>query len=152
MEIRRATKEHIDWIIRHRIGMFRDMDWSEDDLESTEPLVRKYLEESWDDRITCFLALENSQIVGGCAVTLFPILPSSQTPGGLHGYIHNLFVERDYRRRGIATQLLDHAISFCKENNVSKCWLHSTDMGLSIYLKSGFEKCENYYGLSLFKI
>ena len=149
MEIKKATKEHIDWIVRHRIGMFRDMKWSEEDLVKTEPIVRKYLEEQWDERITCFLAFEENQIVGGCAITLYPILPSNQTPTGLHGYIHNLFVKREYRRRGIATHLLDHAIKYCKENNISKCWLHSTDMGLSIYLQSGFEKCDNYYGLSL---
>jgi GNAT superfamily N-acetyltransferase len=125
------------------------MDWSEEDLSKTEPVVRKYLEESWDDQIPYFLAIEKGQIVGGYAITLFPILPSSQTPSGLHGYIHNLFVEREHRRKGIATELMDHAVKFCKENNVSKCWLHSTDMGLSIYLKTGFEKCENYYGLSL---
>jgi ribosomal protein S18 acetylase RimI-like enzyme len=149
LEIKKATKVDIDWIIRHRIGMFRDMDWSDEDLARTEPVVRKFLEESWDNRITCFLAIEETQIVGGCAITLFSILPSSQAPTGIHGYIHNLYVEEEYRRKGIATKLVDHAIRFCKENNASRCWLHSTNMGLSIYLNSGFEKCDNYYGLSL---
>jgi GNAT superfamily N-acetyltransferase len=149
LEIRKATKEDIDWIIRHRIGMFYEMDWSDEDLTRTETVVRKFLEESWDNRITCFLAIEETQILGGCAVTLFPILPSSLTPTGIHGYIHNLYVEEEHRRKGIASKLVDHAIRFCKENNASKCWLHSTDMGLSIYLKSGFEKCDNYYGLGL---
>lgn len=149
MQIVKATKDQIDWIVRHRVEMFRDMNWSKDDLDATKPLVKKYLKESWDNRIVCFLAIENDQIVGGCAISLFSILPSIQTPSGNHGYIHNLFVEREYRKKGIATRLLKHCINYCKESGVSKCWLHSTDMGLSIYLKAGFEKCENYYGVSL---
>jgi GNAT superfamily N-acetyltransferase len=144
-----ATKEHINWIVRHRTEMFRDMNWSTKELDTAESLVRRYLEDSWDKRIFCFLAIENKWIIGGCSVSLFPILPSSQTPSGIHGYIHNLFVEKEYRKRGIATKLLEYVIGFCKEKGVSKCWLHSTDLGLSIYLKAGFEKCENYYGLNL---
>jgi GNAT superfamily N-acetyltransferase len=149
LKIMKATREHIKWIVRHRVEMLRDMNWSDADLNATEPIVRRYLEDSWDDRVICFLAIENELTIGGCVVSLFPVLPSSQTPSGIHGYIHNLFVEKECRKRGVATKLLDYAIQFCKDNGVSKCWLHSTDIAFSIYLKAGFKKCDNYYGLSL---
>jgi GNAT superfamily N-acetyltransferase len=149
LKIIQATKEHINWIVRHRVEMFRDMNWSNKDLDETEPLVRRFLEDSWNERIFCYLAIENDRIIGSCSVSIFSILPSSKTPTGIHGYIHNLFVAKEYRKRGIATKLLEYALKFCKKKGVSKCWLHSTDLGLSIYLKAGFEKCDNFYGVSL---
>lgn len=149
MEIISATQEHIEWIIRHRLEMLRDMGWTQEELDNTEPLVREYLKNFWKNEILCFLAVENNQIIGGCAVSMNHILPSYQSPTGRHGYIHNLYVEPEYRRRGIATRLLDHAIGQCIKRGVSKVWLHATDIGLSIYIDSGFEKSDNFYGLSL---
>jgi GNAT superfamily N-acetyltransferase len=149
MEIVKAERDHINWIIRHRIEMFRDMGWNKEELDQTEPLVRAYLESLWDDQIICFLAIADDQVVGGCAVSMNHILPSYLSPTGRHGYIHNLFVEEEYRRKGIGARLLEHTIDDCKERGISKVWLHSTDKGLQIYLKAGFERSENFYGLGL---
>ena len=44
MEIVRATENDRDWILRHRVEMFRDMGMSEEGLTKTEEITREELE------------------------------------------------------------------------------------------------------------
>jgi len=42
--------------------------------------------------------------------------------GGMHAFLLDTAVHSDYRRQGIGTQLVNHAIALTKERNV--VWLH----------------------------
>ena len=63
------------------------------------------------------------------------------------GYIHNVFVEPQFRSRGIATALLTEVISICKKEGILKFTLHDTEQSAEIYRRLGFTKVENYYEL-----
>ncbi|MHA2242455.1 MAG: GNAT family N-acetyltransferase [Candidatus Thorarchaeota archaeon] len=141
----RAETKDGDWIIRHRIEMFRWMDFSEEDLIATEPLVREFLKGKWGDEIDFFLAVENDEVVGGCAVSYSQILPSHVNPTGKQAYLHNLYVEPEHRHKGFATKLINFVLDLCLKQGIRKINLHSTDMGQRIYDQAGFVKVENYY-------
>ena len=102
MKIMRAETKDGDWIIRHRIEMFRWMGFSEEDLIATEPLVREFLKGKWGDEIDIFLAVENDEVVGGCAVSYSQILPSHVNPTGKQAYLHNLYIEPEHRHKVLA--------------------------------------------------
>ncbi|MHA1934555.1 MAG: GNAT family N-acetyltransferase [Candidatus Thorarchaeota archaeon] len=145
MEIKRAERNDGNWVIRHRIEMFRWMGFSEEDLAATEPLVREYLKGKWGDGIEFFLAVESEEVVGGCAVTFSQILPSHVNPTGRQAYLHNLYVEPEHRHKGFATKLVNFVIDLCLNQGIRKINLHATDMGQRIYDQAGFAKAENYY-------
>jgi GNAT superfamily N-acetyltransferase len=139
-----AGSEHIDWIVRHRVEMFRSMGWNDQDLDATSSATEKFLRTQWEGEPACYLKIERNMIVGGLAVSHYQVLPSGRNPSGLCAYVLNMFVEPEYRRKGIATELIEFVISKCREKGVGKVALHATEMGWPIYEKAGFTKTENY--------
>ena len=141
----KAAEEHKEWIIRHRIEMFRAMGWNDEDLRFTEQATREFLDEAGNQAPTTYLAIENNVVQGGCAVTFYRTYPSKHNPTGQDAYIHNMFVEPQFRKKGIATRLLKHILDICKSEGIGRVALHSAPMGIGIYESLGFEKVENYY-------
>jgi len=129
--------------------MFRSMGWEEGDLLKTESVARQFLETSWSEELECYLAIEDDKVVGGCAVAVQRMLPSSRNPGGTQAYLHNMYVEEEYRGRGVATALLDHIFSVCRMRGIRRVTLHATDMGRPIYERMGFEMSDNYFVMVL---
>ncbi|MHA1948977.1 MAG: GNAT family N-acetyltransferase [Candidatus Thorarchaeota archaeon] len=148
MEVRRASNKEIPFIIHHRIEMLRSMGYSESILRRTRAGVERYLTNDWDESVKCFLAVIEETVVGGCAVSIYQRLPSSRTPNVSRvGYIHNVFVEPQFRKRGIATALMEEMLSLCRKEGAFKVALHDTAMSSGIYRRLGFKKVENYYDL-----
>ena len=145
----RATAEHIDWIIRHRIEMFRSMGWTDEDLLITGEITRAFLERDWTDNPEVLIALEQNEVAGGVAINYSLMLPDNRNLTGKCAYIMNMYVEPEYRNKGIATQLMEKVLEICKEKGVGKISLHATDMGERVYSKLGFEKSDSYYQVYL---
>lgn len=55
-----------------------------------------------------------------------------------YGYIWNVYVEPDYRRRGIATKLTKEAIAYLHSLNCTHAILHASVYGKPMYEKLGF--------------
>ena len=53
--------------------------------------------------------------------------------------ILNMYVEREYRRRGIARALMLKMISWCRENRFTSVGLHASEEGRSLYEQLGFK-------------
>ncbi|MHA1907656.1 MAG: GNAT family N-acetyltransferase [Candidatus Thorarchaeota archaeon] len=148
MEIRLANRENIPWIVHHRIEMFRSMGYDDKQLKSAKLKIEEFMQNDWDENIKCFLVIENGDVVGGCAVSIYSRLPN---PKRVHSakiaYIHNVFVEPDFRRKGIATALMVEVLSFFQKRGTLKFTLHDTEMSSGIYTKLGFSRVNNYYEL-----
>ncbi len=86
---------------------------------------------------TQFIAEKEGKIVGMIAVMFMPGFRDEEK---LIGYLQRLVVSSDYRRQGISTALVKHAVKFC-ENKCYKVILHSqNDEAIKIYEKIGFKK------------
>ncbi len=145
MEIVRATYDDRNWILRHRVEMFRDMGKPDDELLETERLTKEDLYRGLDERTLYYLIKEESAIVGGCGVSICHILPSNNNPSGDIAYIFNMYIEKDYRRRGLALSLMDHIRKECKERGVFRLYLHASEQGRGVYEKAGFTTTEKFY-------
>ena len=145
MEIVKASENDRDWILRHRVEMFRDMGMSEEGLIKTEAITREELENGFDDRSMFFLAKEGEEVIGGSGVAICKILPSRNNTTGEFAYIFNMYVEKNHRRKGVASALLQHIIDECLTKNIDRFYLHASDEGRLVYLKMGFNKSDNFY-------
>jgi ribosomal protein S18 acetylase RimI-like enzyme len=86
-----------------------------------------------------WLALINKNIIGMCGITFFKISPNDWCLIGKTGYIGNMYTEKEYRRKGIAKNLL---IKIIEEGKMKKCeriLLDTTEMGKDLYKKCGFK-------------
>jgi GNAT superfamily N-acetyltransferase len=145
--IRRATVQDADIIAWHRARMFQDMgDVSGDAFEILRTKARLRLKEWLEsgDYIGWLAspADKPETVVGGAGVQLQPILPrplNASTSGeGRQGTIVNVFTEPQWRRRGIAGQLVKEIITWSKRDQIERLLLHASDDGRSVYERLRF--------------
>lgn len=97
-------------------------------VDDSEKGISKYLERNSK---TCFVCIRNEKVVG--------VILSGHD--GRRGFIHHLAVDPDFRRQGIATELLRQALNALKAEEISKVGLfvfaYNSD-GNAFWEKQGF--------------
>jgi len=83
------------------------------------------------------------EIIAGAGVLLTTLLPTPAGGGtdvsrGPQGLIMNVFTEKGWRRRGLATLLVRHVLGWARERGVARLVLHASDEGRPLYLGLGF--------------
>jgi GNAT superfamily N-acetyltransferase len=139
--IREATPNDVAEILRHRRGMYEDMDYKDARalaamVSATEPYLSEALP---NGSFRAWLASAGGRVVGGGGIVISP-WPSH--PYGLEcrkATILNLYVYPDYRRRGIARQLMKIMIEWCRNEGFASVSLHASKHGRPLYEKLGFE-------------
>jgi GNAT superfamily N-acetyltransferase len=85
-----------------------------------------------------YLAEVHGEIVATSGLTYHRQPPSPQNPHGCEAYILNMYTRPAWRRRGIASALLQKLIDHARRSNSCRVSLHSLPDARSIYLKAGF--------------
>jgi len=147
--VRLATPADAPGLARHRVEMFRDMGTLPQHqvaplLAAAERDLAAWLESgeyvSW---VACPLD-RPSEIVAGAGIQIRRLLPRP-IPGsptirvGPEAIVLNVFTERAWRRRGVARQLMKHAIAWSKAHGIARLVLHASPEGRPLYEQLGFE-------------
>ncbi|MEO1619660.1 MAG: GNAT family N-acetyltransferase [Cyanobacteria bacterium J06632_3] len=84
-----------------------------------------------------FVVAHGDQIIGSASCQLLELYPmlSEQYQ---KGYIWGVYVEPLYRRKGIATELMQAAMSYLKEIGCTKAVLHASEQGRLLYSNLGY--------------
>jgi GNAT superfamily N-acetyltransferase len=144
--LRRATPDDAPTITAQRHQMFADNELATDAAYTTmdlafEPWVRERLA---DGRyVGLFLeeaagAEEDTTILAACGIFFGDFPPHYLDPHPIRAYLLNFYTAPEARGRGLATQLLQHAVDECKKANVGVITLHASKFGKPIYEKFGF--------------
>ena len=103
-----------------------------------------------DGRGTAWVAVDAGSGVQGAAILLeFPRLPSPLRLRALEGYVLNVWVAPQARRRGIATALVAAAVAEARRRGHARIRLHSTEEGRRVYERLGFSGRTNEMELVL---
>lgn len=133
MEFRTLTGADLTSLLE----LYRQLD--EDDEQSTlEQSERLWEEIESDPNIQYFGAVDNGKVVSTCYAVYIPNLTR-----GNRGicFIENVVTDKEYRKLGLASKVIDMAIEFAKEHHCYKAILQS---GISrteahqFYEKKGF--------------
>jgi GNAT superfamily N-acetyltransferase len=139
---RAATVEDVPLLVRHRRMMWWDMGRRDESaLEMMEKGAREYFTAAVrDGSYRGFFAMnESGEVIGGGGIVI------SAWPGVLgqiepkRAMILNMYVEHEYRRLGIARELMNMMIAWCKENGFLRVGLHASDEGRPLYESLGFK-------------
>ncbi len=144
IQIRMATSDDAEILARHRCEMFKDMgllhgDAHDEFVAATEGFFRKELSGgNWYGWV-----VESGEEVVGGAVMFTTLMPPRNSPSGivtakLQGLIMNVFVEPQWRRKGIASDLMDTILVFSKGIGAVSVTLHASQKGKPMYEKMGF--------------
>ena len=150
LEVRRATDNDLYALADHRVAMFRDMRAVD---EAAEPALLQAAAQDLSDVIAsgeyiAWVAHPIGQpqvVIAGAGVQLRRLLPRPDDGGtrvvrGREGIVLNMYVEPDYRRRGIARQLMNAIIAWAREGEgrVARLVLHASEDGRHLYSTMGF--------------
>lgn len=141
MEIKKGNIKDIDILVANRMEFIKSMrDYEVVLPERFENATYEYMKEHLsDDSMVVWLAYENDVIVSTAMVCYYRILPAMSNPTGITGYIFNVATLPEYRRKGLASLLMNKIMQDSKDRNVGKLYLKASDMGMPVYKKLGFE-------------
>ena len=139
---RRATTEDAGLITLHRKAMFADMqDAPETVLEEMgqnfEPWVRRMIA---NDKYVGWITSDGERAVASAGLLILDWAPHFLDPRcDQRGYILNVFVEPEYRGRGIAKALTMQCMAEAKRRGIGIVALHASKKGQPVYEKLGFK-------------
>lgn len=140
--IRPATVEDLPHILRFRRGMLRDMgSTGEAALDAMEQSAAAFIREGFVDG-TCLVwlaAVPEDTPVGCGLLHIVPWIPSTLDPSRRRVWVHNVYTEPGFRRRGIAGELMKTMLAWCRGQGFYSVSLHASEHGRRIYESLGFQ-------------
>lgn len=138
--LRHATPDDAPLITAQRHQMFADNELTTKAIynamdQTFEPWVRERLA---DGRYVGLFLEEEETLLASCGIFFADFPPHFLDPNPIRAYLLNFYTAPAARGRGLATQLLHHAVDLCKEKNVQVITLHASKFGRPIYEKFGF--------------
>ena len=141
ISIREGTVADIPEIARQRRRMCEDMNYTDADALSTMVTVTSdYLQRAIPEgRFRSWLACDNGRVVAGGAVVISSWPAHAYDLECRRATILNVYTEPQYRRRGIARQIMETMIAWCKQAGFARVSLHASEHGRPLYESLGFE-------------
>jgi GNAT superfamily N-acetyltransferase len=139
--IRQAIQSDVPDILRHRRGMYEDMDYNDAQaLSAMQSTSGPYLTTALaNGSFRGWLALEGERVVGGGAILISPWPSHPYDLECRRATILNVYVDPEFRRRGIARRLMQTMIDWCREQGFAAVYLHASKNGKPLYEALGFE-------------
>ena len=140
-QIRQATIGDVETILRHRRCMFADM--GRGDERSREAMVaatRSFIAAGLKDgSYRGWLLQVGGQVVAGGGVAIADFQPTPWDLSPKRAWIVNVYTEPEFRRRGLARQLLEAILAWCRDQQLHAIFLHASDAGRPLYESLGFQ-------------
>jgi ribosomal protein S18 acetylase RimI-like enzyme len=141
MDTRTAIAADASIITHHRRRMYVEAGRRDDNFlalmaENFEPWVARMMEQ---DKYVGWLTMDNGKVIAGVGLLILDWPPHPLDPRQCHrGYLLNLYVEPEYRRRKLATNLIEMTFAEARSRQIRVVALHSTDEARPLYEGNGF--------------
>lgn len=151
MEIKykKLTEDELSTIVKMRIDQLTEEYISagkvvpkDVDLESS--LIDFYKRNMAAGTYVSWLALDGDKIVGTSGMSFAEKPPYFTCPSGKLGILSSMYTDSNYRRMGIATQLLDRVVKEAKDYGCGTIYITASDMGVKLYESYGFKHNGNF--------
>jgi ribosomal protein S18 acetylase RimI-like enzyme len=138
-----ATTEHLEMLVESRLEFLTEF-WGQQTEEAKKKL-RTELKTFFKREIplqtyVSWIATCNEKLVGVGGMKIYQMPGSFRVPNGMIGYIINMHTVKNYRRQGIANEIVNRLVETGKELGVNLFDLHASKEGEPVYVKAGFKK------------
>ena len=145
---RKMVSDDLDTFISMRIKQLREEGATEDfDLV---PALKDYYERHMaDGTFVSWLAVDGDKIIGTSGMSFVEKPPYFGCPSGRIGLLSSMYTNPDYRRMGIAKELLTKVVEEAKRYGCGTVQITASDMGVLLYTDFGFVKNGNFMSYKL---
>ena len=140
MEIIKATKNDIETLMKIRMEMLKEVNSLSDDYVFDKSFIencRKNFECTGETQ-TDILCIENVEPVACENLCYLSMMPTFSHPTGKRAHLMNVYVKKDFRRKGLAKKMLELLIEEAKSRKVTEISLDATEKGRPLYESMGF--------------
>ena len=148
LEFRKASQRDVCRIAELRVKQLIDEGYPET-ADILEDLQRYFTTSLENGSLICWLGEINGEILATAGICFYQLPPTFSNPSGRIAYITNMYTDKTYRNKGVASYLLETLIEEAKSQNYSSVRLHASIHGKGIYEKVGFVDTDGYMGMPL---
>lgn len=139
-----TTAEDMELVVASRLQRLRIVNELGEDYRFTEEFVeatRKFFSEG--DQTTV-LAMTGETVIGCATMCYINILPTLTHPTGGQGHLMNVYTMKEWRRQGIAHEMVSILIEDAWNRGITQLTLTATQDGRPLYEKLGFADSKKY--------
>ena len=144
----KLTKKELDTFIQMRIRQLRE-EGATEDIDLGPALQDYYNRHMSDGTFVSWLAMDGDRIVGTSGMSFVEKPPYFGCPSGKMGLLSSMFTDPEYRRKGIAKELLSRVVEEARAYGCGTVQITASDMGVLLYTDFGFVKNGNFMQLKL---
>ncbi len=150
MEItyRKLETKDLDTFISMRIKQLRE-EGATEDIDLVPVLKDYYNRHMADGTFVSWLALDGEKIIGTSGMSFVEKPPYFSCPSGRIGLLSSMFTDPDYRRMGIAKELLHRVVEEARTYGCGAVQITASDMGVKLYSAYGFVHNGNFMQYNL---
>jgi len=142
INIRGANAQDLAHLVRHRRAMFEEMGYRDHAvLAQVEKSSQEYFSQALrSGAYRAWLAEDaDARIVagGGIVIADWPGYPGETL--AKRAWILNMYTEPEARHRGVAKQILETLLDWCRAEGFSAVSLHASSAGRPLYQSFGFQ-------------
>ena len=143
IEYRKLTEYELDTFIKMRINQLRE-EGAKEDIDLYSALNDYYKRHMADGTFVAWLALDVDKIIGTSGMSFVEKPPYFGCPSGKIGLLSSMFTDKEYRRKGIASELLKRVVDEARNYGCGIVQITASDMGVKLYTAFGFTHNKNF--------
>lgn len=140
---RKLEEDDLDTFIAMRISQLRE-EGATEDIDLVPMLKDYYRRHMQEGTFVSWLALDGERIIGTSGMSFVEKPPYFGCPSGKIGLLSSMYTDPDYRRRGIALELLGRVVNEAREYGCGAVQITASDMGVKLYSAFGFVHNDNF--------
>ena len=140
---RRLVEDDLETFINMRITQLRE-EGATEKLNLIPALMDYYHRHMADGTFVSWLAVDGEKIIGTSGMSFVEKPPYFSCPSGKIGLLSSMYTDPDYRRRGIAKELLHMVVEEARDYGCGSVQITASDMGVLLYTDFGFVKNGNF--------
>ena len=143
VESRRLTDKELDTFIEMRINQLRE-EGAKENIDLRPALKDYYNRHIREGTFVSWLAVDGDKIIGTSGMSFVEKPPYFGCPNGKIGLLSSMFTNPDYRRKGIAKELLRRVVEEARKYGCGTIQITASDMGVKLYTAYGFVHYGNF--------
>lgn len=145
---RKLTEADLEQFISIRIAQLRE-EGATEDLDLVPALMDYYHRHLADGTYVSWLAVDGDRIIGTSGMSFVEKPPYFGCPTGRLGLLSSMYTDPEYRRQGIAKELLGRVVEEARAYGCGAVQITASDMGVLLYTDFGFVKNGNFMQFKL---
>ena len=140
---RKLCESDLETFVHMRITQLRE-EGATEEIDLVPALMDYYHRHLADGTFVSWLAIDGDKIIGTSGMSFVEKPPYFSCPSGKIGLLSSMYTDPDYRRQGIAKELLRMVVEEARDYGCGSVQITASDMGVLLYSAFGFVKNGNF--------